>query len=109
VHGVLGNRLRSAKALGLASHEPSVSRETVAEVPLTGLSCQLCGVGHSSSEWNTAYQGASRLGLEFINTALPERWDSFLRFGAEAPTHQEFMQREKPVVIRLPYIKWGGG
>ena len=82
----MGNRLRSAKALGLATHEPSVSRETVAEVPLTGLSFQLCGTRHSSSEWNTAYQEASRLGLEFINTALPEPWDSFLGFGAEART-----------------------
>ena len=38
VHGVLGNRLRSAKALGLAAHESLISRKTVAEVPLNGLS-----------------------------------------------------------------------
>jgi hypothetical protein len=37
VHRVLGNRLRSAKALGLAPHGSLISRKTVAEVPLAGL------------------------------------------------------------------------
>ena len=32
----MGNRLRSAETPDLAAHEPTVSRELVAEAPLTG-------------------------------------------------------------------------
>jgi hypothetical protein len=38
MHGVLANRLRTAETTDRAAHESSVSRKTVAEVPLTGLS-----------------------------------------------------------------------
>ena len=38
MHGVLVNRIRTAETTDRAAHESSVSRKTVAEVPLAGLS-----------------------------------------------------------------------
>jgi hypothetical protein len=38
MHGVLANRIRTAETTDRAAHESSVSRKTVAEVPLAGLS-----------------------------------------------------------------------
>ena len=41
--GVSRNRLRTAARHALGAHEPSVSRETSVDVPLTGLSSILIG------------------------------------------------------------------
>ena len=38
MRGVLAHRIRTAETTDRAAHESSVSRKTVAEVPLTGLS-----------------------------------------------------------------------
>lgn len=76
---------------------------------LTTIPNHLCGIGHSSTEWNTAYQWAPRLGLEFVNTPMREPWASFLGFGAAARTWADVMRTERPVIVRLPYIDWGPG
>lgn len=76
---------------------------------LTAIPAHFCGIGHSWTEWNTAYQWAHRLGLEFVNLRLPEPWASFLGFAAAAPTWKQVMQTERPLIVRLPSVAWGVG
>jgi hypothetical protein len=76
---------------------------------LTAIPNQFCGIGHSSTEWNTAYQWAPRLGLEFVDTRMAEPWASFLGFGATARKWTEVLRTERPVIVRLPYVTWGAG
>lgn len=76
---------------------------------LTSIPNLLCGIGHSSTEWNTAYQWAPRLELEFVNTPMREQWANFLGFGATSRTWTEVMRAERPVIVRLPSISWGPG
>lgn len=75
---------------------------------LTALPHQLSGIGHSSSEWNTAYLWAADLGLTFVNTPMPGGWNRLLGFGAGALTYDEVMARWRPTVVRLPYVEWNG-
>ena len=76
---------------------------------LTAISAHFCGIGHSWTEWNTAYQWAHRLGLEFVNLPLPEPWASFLGLAATAPTWRQIVEDDRPLVVRLPYVAWGEG
>lgn len=75
---------------------------------LTALPHQLSGIGHSSSEWNTAYIWAENLGLTFVNTPMPGVWSRLLGFGADAMTFDQAMTRWRPTVVRLPYVEWNG-
>lgn len=76
---------------------------------LTALPHPFCGIGHSASEWNTAYQWAPLLDLEYVNTPLQEPWASFLGFGRETSTYWELTRRARPIVLRLPYAGWSRG
>lgn len=76
---------------------------------LTAIPNLVCGIGHSSTEWNTAYQWAHSLGLEFVNTPVAEPWASFLGFGGAARTWTDVLRTERPVVVRLPHVAWGPG
>lgn len=76
---------------------------------LAAIPAVFCGIGHSAAEWNTAFQWAPRLGLEFVNVPLAEPWGSFLGFGRSAPTWDEIVRTRRPVVVRLPPVPWGCG
>lgn len=75
---------------------------------LTALPHQFCGIGHASSEWNTAWQWAPLLGLEHVNTPMREPWAAFLGYGAESRTWHDVIRTERPLIVRLPYVRWGG-
>lgn len=92
---------RGRRSLAAGQRE---GRRFLAAIPAT-----FCGIGHSASEWNTAYQWAPRLGLEFVNVPLAEPWRSFLGFGGSAPTWDDVVPASRPLVVRLPRVPWSEG
>lgn len=72
---------------------------------ITNIPHPFCGIGHSFCEWNCAFEWAPRLGHEFAHIPLKDCWDQF--FGiSDLPTYQEVLCKYKPIIIRVPPVKW---
>lgn len=64
------------------------------------------GIGHALSEYNTGLVLAQSLKLQFLHSRLPDPWENFLGFYRGFPSFEKFLKKEKPLVVRLPYVDW---
>jgi hypothetical protein len=80
MYGVLANRIRTAETTDRAAHESSVSRKTVAEVPLAGLSIILNTPGWTRTSDPGIRNRAEPAGL----FSVPSRFPSEMTDGRAA-------------------------
>lgn len=68
---------------------------------LSAIPHPFCGIGHSFTEWHTAFHWAPRLDLEFIHIPFKDHWDQF--FGLQdLVTYRDLLSREDINILRVP-------
>jgi hypothetical protein len=76
------------------------------QVAVTCVAHPTTGVGHRFSEWNTGLIVARSAGIQYLSAGLGDGWDEALNLSPHFDDAARYIERARPVRIRLPYVDW---